>query len=292
PAEKRPEHFWHRGDKDYLVFKPLAETLDDAIELYETRAYEKYLEGSRPVTHYTPHMLQLLEFQEKMDRQVPIIVGAASPTNYAETIVEVQRFVRWTITEPEEKVRHYLQLVLDERLAALEFFKEYAAGNGCEFFAIFGGARTWGPKQLEQFGEYDRKFFEKTREIFPYVFWHHCGHNLPESLEAFTRMDGLRGVQYDMPYYSQRMTWPEFYEWVAKMFAGKLCAMNSPTTQVCCYGTEEEVRTMVRQFIQATLPHTTAVIMPGCEIDSYAPAENVKAMIDEARSKRYHEWLS
>jgi uroporphyrinogen-III decarboxylase len=104
-------------------------------------------------------------------------------------------------------------------------------------------------------------------------------------------MDGLRGVQYDMPYYSQRMSWPEFYEWVAKMFAGKLCAMNSPTTQVCCYGTEEEVRTMVRQFIQATLPHTTAVIMPGCEIDSYAPTENVKAMIDEARSKRYHEWL-
>jgi len=274
PPEKRHEYFKHRGPKDYLLFKPIAETLDEAIELYESRAYEKYVEGSRAVTHYTPHMLQLLEFQEKMDRQVPVIVGAASPINFAETVVEVQRMVRWTITEPEDKVRHYLELCLQERLAALDFYRDVAKANGCEFFCIFGGARTWGPKQLEQFADVDRRFFEKVKEIFPYVFWHHCGHNLPESLVMFTQMPGLRAVQYDMPYYSQKMSWPEFYEYVAKLFSGKLCAMNSPTTQVCCYGTEEEVRTMVNQFITATLPHTTAVVMPGCEVDSYAPTEN------------------
>ena len=106
PPEQRPEYFIHRGEKDYLLFKPIATTLDEAIALYEQRTYEKYADGSRAVTHYTPHMLQLLEFQEKMDRQVPIIVGIGTPTNYAETIVEVQRFLRWMVTEPEEKVRH------------------------------------------------------------------------------------------------------------------------------------------------------------------------------------------
>src|SRR5512133_2932784 len=46
PAEKRAEHFIHRGAKDYLLFKPLAKTLDEAIALYETRAFEKYIGDS------------------------------------------------------------------------------------------------------------------------------------------------------------------------------------------------------------------------------------------------------
>ena len=285
PAERRPEHFIHRGPKDYLLFKPLVETLDEAIALYETRAFEKHLADSRAVTHYHPHMLQLLEFQEKMGRQVPVIVGAASPTNYAETIVEVQRMVRWTITEPKEKVKHYLNLCLQERLAALDYFRDAARNNGCEFFCIFGGARTWGPRQINEFGDVDRIFLEKAASIFPYVFWHHCGHNLPLTLENFGKWPGLKGIQYDMPYYSQKITWPEFFESTAKLWAGKRCAMNAPTTQLACYGTVDEVRTMVHQFIDATLPHTTACVMPGCEVDSYAPLENVQAMLDVARGK-------
>lgn len=283
PAERRAAHFVHRGARDYLLFKPLVETLDDAIALYEQRAYETHLASSRSVTHYTPHMLQLLEFQEKMERQVPVIVGAGSPINYAETIVEVQRLVRWTITEPEAKLRHYLKLCLEERLAALDFYRDVAAANGCQFFCVFGGARTWGPKQLAQFADVDRIFLEKAKDIFPYVFWHHCGHNLPQALEALAQWPGLKGVQYDMPYHSQRFTWPQFYEATARLFAGRRCAMNAPTTQVACYGTPNEVRDMVRTFIECTTPHTTAVVMPGCEIDSFAPVENVRAIIDAAR---------
>jgi hypothetical protein len=59
--------------------------------------------------------------------------------------------------------------------------------------------------------------------------------------------------------------------------------MNAPTTQVACYGTPAEVQQMVREFVAATRPHTTAVVMPGYEIDSYAPAENVRALIDAAQ---------
>jgi uroporphyrinogen-III decarboxylase len=286
PPERRPEHFVHRGDKDYLMFKPIAETLDEAIAMYEERTFEKYIEGSRPVTHYTPHMLQLLEFQEKMDRQVPVIVGIATPTNYAETIVEVQRFLRWMVTEPETKVQHYLNLCLEERLSALDFYAEYAAKNGARFCCAFGGARTWGPKHLEKFGDVDRLFIEKAKHVFPYVFWHICGHNLPQALEMVSSWDGIKAIQYDMPYYGQEVPWPEWFEHVATMLKGRQCAMNSPTTQLACHGTADEVRTMVREFIDATTPHTTACVMPGCEIDSFSPTANVQAMIDTARSRR------
>jgi len=283
PAEQRPEHFIHRGEKDYLMFKPIARTLDEAIALYETRSFEKYLDGSRPVTHYTPHMLQLLEFQEKMDREVPVIVGFATPTNYAETIVEVQNFQRWMITEPV-KTRHYLDLCLKERLEALEFYREFAAKNGCEFVCLFGGARTWGPKHLDQFGDVDRLFAEKVKDVFPYVFWHHCGRNLPRALELIRDMPGIKGIQYDMPYYGQDIAWPQWCEQVATMLKGCSCAMNSPTTQLACHGTAGEVHHAVREFIDSTLPHTTACVMPGCEIDSFSPVENVQAMIQAARS--------
>jgi uroporphyrinogen-III decarboxylase len=285
PAERRPEHFIHRGEKDYLMFKPIAKTLDEAIALYETKAYERYIGDSRAVTHYTPHMLQLLEFQEKMGRQVPIIVGMATPTNYAETIVEVQNFQRWMVTEPE-KTRHYLDLCLAERLAALDFYKEFAVKNGCCFCCLFGGARTWGPRHLAQFGDVDQVFAAKAKEVFPYVFWHHCGRNLPRALELIREMPGVKGIQYDMPYYGQEITWPQWFEQVARMLRGKQCAMNSPTTQLACHGTSDEVRQMVSEFIDATVPHTTACIMPGCEVDSFSPTENVKAMIEVSRGRR------
>lgn len=285
PPEKRPEHFVHRGEKDYLLFKPVAKTLDEAIALYEERAFEKYIGGSRAVTHYTPHMLQLLEFQERMDRAVPVIVSVATPSNFAETLVEVQQFVRWTITEPKAKVKHYLDLALAERLEALDFYAESAGKNGCQFMCLFGGARTWGPRQLADFGYCDEIFVEKAVKLFPYVFWHICGHNLPEALRLLTEWNGIKAVQYDMPYYSQKLSYPEWFESVAKLFAGKRCAMNAPTTQLACHGTSEEVRQMVCDFIDVTTPHTTACVMPGCEIDSWSPVENVKAIIDAAREK-------
>ncbi len=89
-----------------------------------------------------------------------------------------------------------------------------------------------------------------------------------------------------MPYYSQKLSWPEWFQRVAKLFSGKRCAMNAPTTQLACHGTPQEVEAMVRQFIESTTPYTTAVVMPGCEIDSFAPLENVQRMIDTARSYR------
>lgn len=286
PAERRPAHFIHRGDSDYLLFKPIAETLDEAIALYEQKVWEKYTDGSRPVTHYTPHMLQLLDFQEKMDRQVPVIVGIATPTNYAETVVEVQRFLKWMVTEPEDKMRYYLNLCLQERLAALDFYAEFAAKNGARFCCAFGGARTWGPKHLEKFGDVDRIWVEKAKKIFPYLFWHICGHNLPQALQMVSGWRGIKAVQYDMPYYGQEMSWPEWFEHVAKLLKGKQCAANAPTTQLACHGTAGQVSEMVSQFIEATVPHTTACVMPGCEIDSFSPLENVKAMINAARSRK------
>ena len=105
-------------------------------------------------------------------------------------------------------------------------------------------------------------------------------------MRTLTEWPGIKAVQYDMPYYSQKLSWPEWCESVAKLFHGKRCAMNAPTTQAACHATSDEVRTMVREFIDATLPHTTAVVMPGCEVDSFSPVENVKAMIATARERK------
>jgi len=212
--------------------------------------------------------------------------SAASPANQAETIVEVQRLVKWTVTEPREKVRRYLDLCLEERLETLEWYREHAASKGCRFFCVFGGGRTWGPRQLEEFGDFDRIFVEKASAVFPHVFLHFCGHNLPQALGMFTRWKGLEAIQYDMPYYSQSVSWSEWCESVGKLFTGKLCAMNSPTTQMACHGTPASIKQAVREFVDSTLPYTTAVVMPGCEIDSYTPAENVRAMIAAARERR------
>jgi hypothetical protein len=110
-------------------------------------------------------------------------------------------------------------------------------------------------------------------------------------MQALTRWPGIKAVQYDMPYYSQKLSYPEWFESVARLFAGKRCAMNSPTTQLACHGTAGEVRRMVRDFIECTTPHTTAVVMPGCEIDSYSPLENVQAMIEVAREPRASGWV-
>ena len=104
-------------------------------------------------------------------------------------------------------------------------------------------------------------------------------------MKLLTEWNGIKAVQYDMPYYSQKLTYPEWFESVAKLFAGKRCAMNAPTTQLACHGTPQEVRQMVRDFIDVTTPHTIACVMPGCEIDSWSPLENVKAIIDTAREK-------
>jgi len=65
-------------------------------------------------------------------------------------------------------------------------------------------------------------------------------------------------------------------------------ARHAPATQLACHGTPEEVEQMVKDFIKYTTPYTTAVVMPGCEIDAYAPVENVKTII--AATRKYGKY--
>ncbi|MEM3677186.1 MAG: uroporphyrinogen decarboxylase family protein [Candidatus Bathyarchaeia archaeon] len=283
PPEKRKDHYVIRGPRDYVVFKPAATTLDDAIRLFQERVWERY--GSGHAEYFVEHCRQLLEFQRKMNNMVPVITGAATPSNHAETVVEVQRFIKWTVKEPKQKMHDYMDLVLQERLEALDTYRDFAAKNGCEFFCCWGGGRTWGPRQWSEFGEYDELFLEKVRRIFKNPFWHICGRNLKEALTWLARSaQGIKAVQYDTPLSQYNMSWPEWYEWVAKLFKGRRCAMNSPTTQLILHGTPEEVKDMVKTFIKYTAPYTTPVVMPPCELSGYTPVENIKAMIEAART--------
>ena len=108
----------------------------------------------------------------------------------------------------------------------------------------------------------------------------------PISRELVDRCYDTADAAFREVWYGQNVTWPQWFERVARLLKGKQCAMNSPTTQLACHGTPEEVRRMVTEFIEATTPHTTACVMPGCEIDSYSPVENVRALIDAARTWR------
>ena len=284
PPERRSQHFIIRGPRDYVLYKPVAATLNEATKLFQEKVWERYGYG-RASSHYIPHCMQLLEFQKRMGNNVPVIVGAATPSNHAETVVGAERFLRWLVTEPKERIREYLALVTEERLAALDGYREFAYKNGCEFFCCWGGARSWSLKQLEDFGEYDEIFLEKVRRIFHHPFWHICGHNLPQAMEWLAyRAQGIEAVQYDMPYGPLKMSWPEWFEFVAKLFKDRRCAMNSPTTQLALHGTPDEVQGMVKEFIKHTSPYTTCIVMPGCELSAYTPIENVESIIKAART--------
>ena len=237
PPEKRPEHFIHRGENDYLLFKPIADTLDEAIAMYEQRVWEKYTDGSRAVTHYTPHMLQLLEFQEKMDRQVP----------------------------DHRRHRHAHQLRRDHRrgpeLPEVDGHRagrqdpalsgpvpEGAAGGPGllrrvrrqerrRFCCGFGGARTWGPKHLDKFGDVDRIWVEKAKKIFPYLFWHICGHNLPKAMQMMSGLGRHQGHPVRHALLRPGDDLAPVVRADARLMHGKQCAMNAPTTQLACHGT-------------------------------------------------------
>lgn len=283
PPEKRRDHYVIRGPKDYVVFKPAATRLDDAIKLFQDRVWEKYGYG-HAAEYFIPHLQQLLEFQRGMNNSVPVITGAATPSNHAETTVEVQRFVKWMVTEPKQKMHDYMNLVLQERLEALDGYREFAAKNGCEFFCCWGGGRTWGPRHWDEFGEYDEIFVEKARRIFENVFWHVCGMNLKETIIRVATRIPVKAVQFDTPLKQYKMSWPGWFEWVAKQFKGRRCAMSSPTTQLLMHGTPDEVKAMVKTFIKHTTPYTTAVVMTPCEVGAYTPPENVRAMVEAART--------
>ncbi|MFQ5762586.1 MAG: uroporphyrinogen decarboxylase family protein, partial [Candidatus Bathyarchaeia archaeon] len=147
-----------------------------------------------------------------------------------------------------------------------------------------GGNRTVGPKQHEEFKIYEELFLERVRRVFPHVIWHHCGQNLKEAIQWIAEdAPGVEAAQFDSPVTQYKMSWSEWFEWAAKTFKGRRCAMNSPTTQLAMFGTSEQVKDFVGTFIRSTAKHTTAAVMPGCEIGGYTPPDNVTAMIAAAR---------
>jgi uroporphyrinogen-III decarboxylase len=281
PASERHKHIVLRGPSDYVLFKPVTTDLDEAISIFKNKVWEKYGFG-RAGDHFVPLIQELADFQERSG-QVLVATGAASPSNHAETTVEVQNFIKWMVTEPKEKIHYYLELVTEERLGAIDGYKAFAADAGVKYFYGFGGARTWGPRQWEEFGKYDRMFVEHMAKTFELPVWHYCGNNLLQGIDVLSDFP-IKGIQYDMPMPQYKMTYPEWFETVAKKLQGKMAAMGSPTTQLALYGTPKQVKQMVRDFIKATAPYTTPIIMPGCEIGSATPEENVQAMVDAART--------
>ena len=134
PAEKRPEHFIHRGEKDYLMFKPIAKTLDEAIALYETqglREVHRRLAGGDAL--HPAHAATAGVPGEDGPAGAGHRRASPRPPTTPRPSSRCRTSCKWMVTEPEDKIRHYLDLCLQERLAALEFYAEFAAKNGCQF---------------------------------------------------------------------------------------------------------------------------------------------------------------
>jgi hypothetical protein len=280
--EQRQTHFNLRDGKSYVAYKEIGYDLDGCIDLFTNlRPWDKYGFG-RFASNYMPNLEWCVEFSEKMGKSIPVALGFCAPSNAMEFIPGVQNFVKWTVTENKAKMHKYAELVTELYMTFPSNMKSYAdrvVVTPC----LFGGGRTWGPKQLEEFGKYDEMWVKEVVKYFPNSFWHVCGKNLPHAIEWLTTLP-IKAVQYDEPMAQLGWSWPKWTEWVARVFKGKLCAMNSPTTQMLLNGKPHEVERMVKEFIDHTTPHTTAVIMPGCEPSSSSPVENIRAMIDTGRN--------
>jgi uroporphyrinogen-III decarboxylase len=277
--EQRKTNYNLRDGKSFVVFKEITHDLDRAIALLEEKPWEKYGRG-RATTHFLPHLNQLLEFHEKMEFQVPVILTQGTPSNRAEMLVGVQNFIKWAITD-KKKLHRYMELVTDYQIERLNSLKPYAE-KGALFFSVVSGARTWGPRQFEEFGIYDTIFNNQAAKMFDYTYHHFCGNNVPYAMARLTAMS-TDGVQYDVPMDQLGWNWAKWCEWVARLFHGKLMAMNAPTTQDACYRTPAEIAEIVKSFIDHTTPFTTATIMPGCQLSVATPKENVHALVDAGR---------
>jgi hypothetical protein len=90
-------------------------------------------------------------------------------------------------------------------------------------------------------------------------------------------------IQYDESFKQLNWNWAQWCEWVARLNSGIACVMNAPTTQAAAYKSVEHNRQMVKEFIEHSVPFTTAVIMPGCELSVGTPTENVFAIVEATR---------
>lgn len=278
--EQRETFYDLRDGRSYVVFKEPTDNLDDAIKLMESKPWVKYGPG-KGIEDWIQVMDMGLEFQQKMGNTVPMLCGLGSPSNVAELLMGVQHFVKALVTEPKEKIHYYMELVLEERLGAVAGM-DYFIDKGMNFCCLYGGARTWGPRQLEEFGKYDRIWAEAAAKKFKYTFWHICGKNLPHAIDMLGDYP-IKAIQYDEAFPNVKLSWAKWTEYVARLYKGKICCGNSPTTQAIINSDPETCETMVKEFIEHTTPFTTAWVIPGCQPASRSPLENIKAMIDGAR---------
>ena len=278
PSQREKAYNLRDGKSGVLTLE-ITDNLDEAIKLLEQRPWDKYGSG-RLDSHWAPHFEQLLDFQKKMGNNIPIVLPIGNVSNIAETIVGVQHFIKWTVTEPR-KLHYYLQLMAERLFDTIEQLADFARG-GVDYLCVFTGGRTWGPRQLEEFSIYDRIFINKAAKYFKYPFHHICGNNLPTNLAMVTTMP-YSGFQYDEPMQQINWSWPQWSEWVARLSKGKMCPMNGVTTQDLAYRHPEDVARKIKEYIYHTTPYNTAVVMPGCELALTTPNENVAAMVAATR---------
>jgi uroporphyrinogen-III decarboxylase len=267
-----------RDGKSYVVFKEVAPNIDDCIKLFEKKVWREYGLGKLE-TFGVPHEMQVTEFCRKMGGKITALGGIPTPTCILDIVAGTQNFVRWTVTE-KEKTHHLLGLVAERQLEVLDMLTWLVPDR--PIFTIIEGGRTFGPRQWDEFGAYDRIVANKAAHMFKYVMLHFCGYNVPYVMDLKTTFP-YAAIQYDEPLPQLDWSWAKWTEWVARLGHGKFSPMNAPTCQQVAYRSPEFIENSVKVFIEHTAPHTPPVIMPGCEITAMTPRENVEAMVNAGR---------
>lgn len=277
--EQRKTNYDLRDGKSYVVFNEITHDLDEAIRIFESRPWEKYGKG-RLAEHWIPHFDQLLEFKKKTGGKVPIIFALGNPSNVCDWLLGVQNVIKWQITQPG-KMHYLFELVTNYALDGLASCQFYA-DEGIEFACIFGGARTWGPRQIAEYGLYDRIYAEHAASMFKYVIYHFCGNNIPAVVNGVMTYP-YAALQFDDKMLQLDWSWGKWCEWVARLARGKMAVGNSPTTQLAVHGSKEQVTAAVKTMIEHVAPYTVPVVLPGCQYSTATPDENVFATVEAAR---------
>jgi len=168
-----------------------------------------------------------------------------------------------------------------------DYTKAYeVSGNRIDIFLIMGDLSTQiAPMiSLSMFDEliapHLKRLIERIHELGAYVMYHSCG-------EAFHFYDRLIDCGVDILDPMQRTTANMHPENIANIFGGRTCFHGGIDVQTTLPGgTEEDVRTEVRRYIDAFRDKNGYICASAHYMQHDTPPENVLALYDEVHKYR------
>jgi len=222
-----------------------------------------------------PRMMEFAKLQAKNDMQIAFICG--SPFTHAANLAGVDRFLKWTITNPEA-VHRALRLMTDHILEVAHWFIEnFGKGN----VLARSAAPTDGllsPKQFEALAL--PYLIELHSEVLKMgassIYCHICGEQ-NHLLDLWSQVPfgdpGMLSFGHEIDLLDAARAFPD------QIIAGNV------DPQIIARGTPQEIELACKQAIeQGRQIESGYVLMGGCELPPITPPYNIYLM-SRAREK-------